>query len=183
MADPGENPVARSALDQRAEELYTELRAIAGAAMADQRGPHTLQPTALVHEAWLRLARLQRLDTGDRRAFLALAAKVMRHVLVDHARGKQRLKRGGQALMLTWDDRENALGGGVDPIDLVAFDAALERLNELDPRQVEIVEMRYLAGLSVEETAEVLQLSPTTVKRDAAMARAWVLRELAGDCP
>lgn len=170
---------SRDALDARVAELYAELRRIAAAALAGQRGLHTLQPTALVNEAWLRLARSPRIETGNRREFLGLAARAMRHILIDHARGKQRLKRGGEVLLLTWDPATTPAMAG-DPVDVLAFDAALDKLATLDPRQVEIVELRFLAGLSVEEVAEVLGLSTATVKRDAAMARAWILRELEG---
>jgi RNA polymerase sigma-70 factor, ECF subfamily len=167
----------RIQLDGRVAELYEELRSIARAALAGQIGQHTLQPTALVHEAWLRLSQLGGLRSEDRHQFLALAARAMRHVLVDHARGKQRLKRGGAALMLTWDP---ALAPAIadEPIDLIAFDAALKALDALAPRQVEIVELRFLAGLSVPEVASLLDLSTATIKREAAMARAWILREL-----
>jgi RNA polymerase sigma factor (TIGR02999 family) len=168
---------ARIQLDGQVAELYGELRKIARAALAGQIGQHTLQPTALVHEAWLRLSQLGSLRSEDRHQFLALAARTMRHVLVDHARGKQRLKRGGGALMLTWDPAV-VPAIAVEPIDLIAFDSALRKLDALAPRQVEIVELRFLAGLSVEEVAALLALSSATIKREAALARAWILREL-----
>jgi RNA polymerase sigma factor (TIGR02999 family) len=165
-------------LDRVADELYHELHRIAAAAMVGQSPAHTLQPTAIVHEAWLRLARARELDVSDRRRFLALAARVMRQVLVDHARGKQRQRRGGGAIGV--ELREEAIGGAAPPIvDLLALDQALSRLAALDPRQVEIFELRYLAGFDVEEVAQVLCVSPTTVKRETAMARAWLLAALA----
>lgn len=173
-SDPG---APRRSLDRIAEELYGELRRIAGAAMAGQPPGHTLQPTAIVHEAWLRLARAGELELADRQRFLALAARVMRQILVDHARAKRRGKRGGGAPRVELVE-EIAGSPALPVLDLLALDRALERLAELDRRQVEIFELRYLAGLSVEETAELLALSPTTVKRECAMARAWLLAAL-----
>jgi RNA polymerase sigma factor (TIGR02999 family) len=169
-------------LDRVAEELYAELRRIAGAAMAGQPAGHTLQPTAIVHEAWLRLARAGELDLADRKRFLALAARVMRQVLVDHARAKRRGKRGGGAPVV--ELKEELAGGREAPVlDLLALDQALGRLAELDARQVEIFELRYLAGLEVEEVAELVGLSATTVKRESAMARAWLLAALGTGAP
>ena len=163
-------------LDRLVDELYAELKKVAVGAVGGAGRERTLQPTALVHEAYLRLARAHALDLSDRRRFLALAAKVMRQVLVDHARGRGRQKRGGEALFVTLGDAMAA--DGAPAIDLLALDQALERLARVDPRQVEIVEMRYLAGLSVEEVAEALGVSPTTVKREAAMARAYLVGSL-----
>lgn len=156
------------------DDLYGELRKIAGAAMAGQSPAHTLQPTAIVHEAWLRLSRARDLDLSDRRRFLALAARVMRQILVDHARGKRRGKRGGDAILVELDERAVPVSDR-PMIDLLALDEALARLERLDTRGVEIFELRYLAGLEVEEIAEYLGLSPTTVKRETAAARAWLL--------
>lgn len=168
----GERP-----LDRIVDELYGELRRIAGAAMAGQQPGHTLQPTAIVNEAWLRLARAGELELSDRKRFLALAAKVMRQILVDHARTKGRTKRGGAAVAIPLPD-ELAGPESTPALDLVALDEALRRLAAVDPRQVEIVEMRYLVGLEVEEVAQLLGVSATTVKREAAMARAWLLAAL-----
>jgi len=162
-------------LDSLLPELYGELKKLAIAALGSGRA-QTLQPTALVHEAYLRLSNARRLEIGNRKQFYALAARVMRQVLVDHARAKGRRKRGGDALLVTLGDEVAAPGSPT--IDLLALDEALARLEQLDPRQVEIVEMRYLAGLSVEEVAGALGVSPTTVKREAAMARAFLLQQL-----
>jgi len=149
------------------------LRRLAAAALRRESRGHTLQPTALVNEAYLRLARSSGLQIVDRRQFLAIAARVMRQVLVEHARARQRIKRGGSPLRVTLGDDLAAAAPPV--VDLLALDQALERLARLSDQQVRIIELRYLAGLSVEEVAEVLAVSPTTVKRDTAMARAWLM--------
>jgi RNA polymerase sigma factor (TIGR02999 family) len=167
---------AAGELDRLVPELYGELKKLALHALAPGERGATLQPTALVAEAYLRLRRVHRLDVSNRKQFLALAGKVMRQVLVDYARGRGRAKRGGGAATVLLGDQ---LPERPQPLlDLLELEAALERLGRVDPRQVEIVELRYLAGLSVEETAETLGLSPTTVKREAAMARAYLLARL-----
>lgn len=166
-------------LDRLLPEVYGELRQLAGAVLRREGRHHTLQPTALVNEAYLRLARSAGLVLDDRRQFLAIAARVMRQVLVEHARARQRVKRGGDPLRVTLGD--DLVAAAPQVVDMVALDQALERLARLDEQQVRIVELRYLAGLSVEEVAEVLGVSPTTVKRDTAMARAWLIRELGGE--
>jgi RNA polymerase sigma factor (TIGR02999 family) len=163
-------------LEELTSELHRELRRLAAGAMRGERSDHTLQPTALVNEAYLRLANFPGLQIGERSRFLALAARVMRQVLVDHARGRRRDKRGGGALRVTLGDAQTP--DPATPYDLLALDEALERLARVSEQQVRIVELRYLAGLSVEEAAAVLDVSPTTVKRDAAMAKAWLYREL-----
>jgi RNA polymerase sigma factor (TIGR02999 family) len=168
-ADPPE-------LNRLLPEIYDELRRLAAAALRREWRSHTLQPTALVNEAYLRLARSPGLEILDRKQFLAITARVMRQVLVEHARSRQRAKRGGNPLRVTLGDD---LAAAEPPLfDLLALDQALERLGRLSDQQVRIIELRYLAGLSVEEVAEVLAVSPTTVKRDTAMAKAWLLREL-----
>jgi RNA polymerase sigma factor (TIGR02999 family) len=178
----GEDPPAAGAresgrreLDALVPEIYQELRRLAARAMSGEREGHTLQTTALVHEAYLELSRIHELSVGSRPRFLALAAEVMRRILVDHARARRAAKRGGGAVRVTLSD---ALAGAEASHDLLALDEALERLAERDAQLVRVVEMRFLAGMSVEETGEALGVSPTTVKRDAAMARAWLLREL-----
>lgn len=165
-------------LDRLLPEVYGELRRLAAAALRREQSGHTLQPTALVNEAYLRLARSPGLRITDRRQLLAIAARVMRQVLVEHARARLRIKRGGSPLRVTLG--EDLAAASPPVFDLLALDQALERLARLSDQQVRIVELRYLAGLSVEEVAEVLAVSPTTVKRDTAMARAWLIRELGG---
>jgi RNA polymerase sigma factor (TIGR02999 family) len=167
---------AVSDLDRAVPELYQELRRLAAQLMRNQRPGHILQPTALVHEAYLKLAGRPDIHCDDRKQFLALAARAMRQVLVDSARARASGKRGGDPVRIT-------LGGAVAGSDARAFDLvslgeALERLEKIDGRQVRIVELRYLAGMTVEEAADELSLSPTQVKREAAMARAWLIREL-----
>ena len=157
--------------------LYRELRGLAVSAMRSERGDHTLQPTALVHEAFLRLAD----DTSsieNRRHFFGIAATAMRRILVEHARARHAVKRGGHAPRVSIDDVAVAAPSILDPVDLEALDAALTHLAALDPRQARVVELRYFAGLTVDETADVLDASPRTVKRDWQMARAWLRREM-----
>jgi RNA polymerase sigma factor (TIGR02999 family) len=160
-------------------EIYEELRRLAQRAMSGERSGHTLQTTALVHEAYLRLAQAKGLDVGSRPQFLALAAQVMRRILVDHARARRSAKRGGGAFQITLS--EGVAETPASAFDLLLLDEALTRLASFDEQQVRIVEMRFLAGLTVDETADALRVSPTTVKRDAAMARAWLYRELSSD--
>jgi RNA polymerase sigma factor (TIGR02999 family) len=176
MSRSRESGPGRDRLDGLMPEIYEELRRLAQRAMSGERSGHTLQTTALVHEAYLRLAQVRDLDVASRPQFLALAARVMRRILVDHARARRSAKRGGAALRVTLSDA--IADGQADGFDVLALDEALERLGALDEKQVRIVELRFIAGLSVEETAEVLDSSPTTVKRESAMARAWLFREL-----
>ena len=163
-------------LNRLLPEIYDELRRLAERAMRGQPRDHTLQPTALVHEAYLKLAGSMANAPVDRTHLLATAARAMRQILVDHARGRLTDKRGGGAVSVTL----SLAGGSGEPsaFDLLAFDEALRRLESVDGQQVRIVELRYLMGLSVEETAAALGISPSTVKRDAAMAKAWLFREL-----
>jgi RNA polymerase sigma-70 factor (ECF subfamily) len=166
--------LSAEALDELLPLLYQDLRRVAAAAMRGERQGHTLQPTALVHEVYLRLAG-QDVRWRSRRGLLAVAGRVMRRVLVDHARAHHAAKRGGDAVRVTLVDD----AAGVQPdLDLLALDQALSALAELDPRQVEIVELRYFAGLTVAETAVTLGISEATVKREWAVSRAWLLRRL-----
>lgn len=175
-ADRGAPESGRDRLDHLMPEIYEELRRLAQKAMSGERSSHTLQTTALVHEAYLRLAQVEGLRVDSRPQFLALAARVMRRILVDHARARRSAKRGGTAFRVTLSDAiADSQGNG---FDVLALDEALNRLAALDEKQVRIVELRFIAGLSVEETAEVIAASPTTVKRESAMARAWLFREL-----
>lgn len=165
------------AADQLLPHVYDELRALAGSFWRQQRSDHTLQPTALVHEAYLRLVGSGLQNWTGRKHFFEVAAMAMRQLLVDHARRRSAEKRGGNLDRVTLDD-----SGAADDsrmiIDVVALDCALTRLQQLDARQSRIVELRFLAGLSVEDTAEVLGVSPRTVKLDWQMAKSWLRREL-----
>lgn len=157
--------------------LYRELRRLAEAAMRAERANHTLQPTALVHEAFLRLAG----DQGrfeSRTHFLGVAASAMRRVLVDHARGRNARKRGSGATLVTVDDLDELPQPATEEVDLVTLDEALTRLSALDARQGQIVELRFFGGLSVEETAAVVGVSERTIKREWQMSRAWLRREI-----
>jgi RNA polymerase sigma factor (TIGR02999 family) len=168
----------RAALDELMPLVYAELRKLAVSHLRRERGDHTLQPTALVHEAYLRLASVRDGGFDDRVHFFGAAANAMRRILVDHARGKKAQKRGGNAPLL---DLDAALQTGIDPrLDLVALDDALQRLAALSPAKEKVVELRYFGGLSVEETAQVLGIAPATVKRHWSFARVWLYRALAG---
>lgn len=169
------DPAAAAAL---VPVVYEELRRVAASALRRERADHTLQPTALVHEAFLRLADVPAAQWRDRGHFVAIAARVMRQVLVDHARGRNALKRGSAEVRVPLEGIDVPATGAAD-IDLVALDDALERLARLDERQARIVELRFFGGLTVEETAAVIGASERTVKRDWQMSRAWLKRELA----
>ena len=156
--------------------IYGELRKLAAHLMARERPGHTLQTTALVHEAYLRLVDQRRTDWKNRAYFYGAAASVMRRILVDHARAKHTAKRGGHPDWVPIEAEPAAWGG--QPDELIRLDSALTRLSQQSPRQVRIVELRFFAGLNVEETAEALAISPKTVKRDWSVARAWLHREL-----
>lgn len=171
--DSGDSSVAERLIPL----IYDELRVLAEQYMKRERPGHTLQPTALVHEAFLRLASGPDLRPESRCQFMAIAARAIRQVLIDHARGHGARKRGGDWQRITLDSR---IGGGppTDPIDLIALDAAMHRLAALSERQATIVELRFFGGLTVEEVADALDLSPRTVKGDWRVARAWLWREL-----
>jgi RNA polymerase sigma factor (TIGR02999 family) len=165
----------RSALDQLTVIVYDELRRLARHYMKKERPGHSLQTTALVNEAYTRLVDYKHMQWQDRAHFFAVAAQLMRRILVEHAR-RQNLKRGGDVQRVSLEEAA-VLGGGQDA-DLVALDDAMSALARIDPRKVQVVEMRFFGGLSVEETAEVLKVSTVTVKRDWRAARAWLYREL-----
>jgi RNA polymerase sigma-70 factor (ECF subfamily) len=171
----------REALDQLVPVVYGELRAIAARYLRGEWAGHTLQPTALVHEAYMRLVDQREVEWQNRAHFFGVAAQLMRRLLVDHARGRNRRKRGGGLLMVPLEENDVAGPAPDDGLDLVALDDALERLAALSPQQARVVELRYFGGLSIEETAEVLGVSTMTVKRGWAMARAWLHRELSGE--
>lgn len=155
--------------------VYDELRQLARGYLYRERSDHTLQSTALVHEAYLRLVD-QNVSWQGRAHFFGIAAQMMRRILVDHARKKNAAKRGDGICKVTLE--EEILGAGQRDVDVLALDEALTRLAKLDPQQSRIVELRFFAGLSIEETAEILKISPATIKRDWAMAKAWLFREM-----
>ncbi|MGZ8458045.1 MAG: sigma-70 family RNA polymerase sigma factor [Gemmatirosa sp.] len=157
--------------------VYAELRRQAQRALRREREGHTLQATALVHEAWLRLGVQHGARWESRTEFLAVAAQMMRRVLLDHARTRRALKRGGGAMAVTLGDGEYA-AAAPDAVDVLALDEALARLAVLDPRKARLVELRYFAGLSIPEAAAAMGISPATVGREWAVARMWLRREL-----
>ncbi len=159
------------------ELVYDDLRRLAGAYMQNERSDHTLQATALVHEAYMRLVDWKNVSWQNRAQFFSVAAEVMRKVLIDHARTRKAQKRGGHKLVL---DEAVSLPDHRQ-IDLIALDEALETLEKLDPRQAKIVELRFFGGLSIEETAYVLKVSESTVRREWTFAKAWFQRELSRD--
>jgi RNA polymerase sigma factor (TIGR02999 family) len=169
----------REALDELLAVVYGELRALAARYLGGEKPGQTLQPTALVHEAYLRLVGNDTIVWRNRAHFFSVAAKVMRHVLVDGARSKARDKRGGGALRVTLD--ESVAGASDRTLDLVRLDDALSALERVDPRKCRVVEMRYFAGLTIDEAAEALGVSAVTVTREWTLARAWLRRELEGE--
>lgn len=158
--------------------VYNELRQMAARKLRSERDDHTLCTTALVHEAWLELRKLNRIQWQNHAHFLAVAAQAMRRILIDYAVARSRQKRGGGQKLESLDDGDALAIAQSRGDDLVALDEALERLAAMNERQGRIVECRFYGGMSVEETAEALDLSPATVKRDWATARAWLNREL-----
>ena len=170
-----------SALEKLTPVVYEELRRLAHRYMGGERVGHTLQTTALVNEAYLRLIDGKQVDWQNRAHFFAISARLMRRILVDWARARQSQKRGDQPQQVTLDEALMLTRGRNE--DLVALDEALKSLTEVDPRKSQVVEMRFFGGLSVEETAEVLKVSPDTVLRDWRLAKLWLLRELSGETP
>ena len=169
-----------SAKDALLPAVYEELRRQARRAMRREGAGHTLQPTALVHEAYMRLVDQRRAAWESRTQFFAVAAQVMRRVLVDHARTRRRTKRGGGATHVTLtDDAEHAAMHDPSGVDVLALDDALTRFADVDPHKARLVELRYFAGLTIPETAAALGISPATVGREWAVARAWLRLELA----
>lgn len=168
-----------AALERLTPIVYGELHRLAGRYMKGERTGHSLQTTALVNEAYVRLVDYKRMEWQNRAHFFAVSAQLMRRILVEHAR-HHNLKRGGNVTHVSLDEA-SMVGGddGTDP-DLVALDDAMNALALIDPRKVQVVEMRFFGGLSVEETAEVLKISTITVKRDWRAAKTWLYRELTG---
>jgi RNA polymerase sigma factor (TIGR02999 family) len=168
-----------SAGEQLLPAVYAELHRQAARAMRREAGEHTLQATALVHEAYLRLVDQRRVEWRNRAQFFGVAAQTMRRILVDHARGQNAAKRGGGMQQITFSDADQPASADSDSnVDILALHDALDQLAVLDPDQAKLVELRYFGGLNIEETAEALGVSPATVKREWAVARAWLRREL-----
>ncbi len=180
-SSPPDGPAAEHALDALLPAVYAELHRQAARALRREAAGHTLGATALVHEAYLRLAGEGHAAWQNRAHFVGIAAHLMRQVLVDHARARQAAKRGGGALCVSLDHAAGVTPAGEDAAaDVLALHEALERLAAFDPAQARLVELRYFGGLTVEETADALGVSPSTVKREWAVVRAWLRRELRG---
>jgi RNA polymerase sigma factor (TIGR02999 family) len=167
----------QAAFDRLLPLVYDELRRLASAYMRRERPDHVLQTTALVHEAYLRLVDVPNVNYETRMHFFAVAAQVMRHILVDHARGRRRAKRGQGMPALTLNDVAILSDDRVE--EVIAVNSALEKLTELDARKGRVFELRYFGGMSVAEAATVLNVSPVTVARDWRLAKAWLRREIA----
>ena len=167
----------QQALEQLTPMVYDELRRMARTYLHNERSDHTLQATALVHEAYLRLIDQHTVDWQNRAHFFGIASQMMRRILVNHALAKTAEKRGGDNQKLSLN--ETIEFGQQTEIDLLALDEALQELEDLDPQQTRIVELRFFGGLSIEETAAALRISPATVKRDWSTARLWLRRQLA----
>ncbi|HXR99135.1 MAG TPA: sigma-70 family RNA polymerase sigma factor [Pyrinomonadaceae bacterium] len=166
-------------LDKMMPAIYDELRRQAARYLRQERPGHTLQTTALIHEAYVRLVDQRNVQWQNRAHFFGIAAQMMRRILVDHARTKKRAKRGGSGIRVSLADANVAVAS--QDLDVVAVDEALNRLAEIDEQQSRVVELRFFSGLTVEETAAVMGISPATVKRDWSMAKAWLHRELSGE--
>lgn len=169
----------RAALDELTPAVYDELRRLARGQLKGERAGHTLDPTALVHEAFLRLGDYDQISWQDRAHFFSIASMTMRRVLVDYARRRRAAKRGGSAVAVTLAESRTP-GDSVD-VDLIALDEALSQLGQQDPRQCRVVEMRYFGGLTHEEIAEMLGVSLATVNRDWRVAKLWLRRALTDD--
>lgn len=172
MPNTSSPPIPKEAV----ESVYAELRRLAAYYLRRERSGHTLQPTALVHEAYLRLAQQRDVKWHNRKQFLGVAAPLMRRILVDHCRARRAAKRGGIADRVSID--HEILPVVQRAADVVSLDEALNALAERDSQQARIVELRFFAGLTIEDTAEVVGISPSTVKREWAIAKAWLAREL-----
>lgn len=170
------------ALDRLIPLVYDELRALAEGYLRRERPDHTLQATAVLHEAYLRLVEKTHPSWEGRVHFFAVAAQVMRRILVDHARERRAVKRGGEAVKVSLDADPAAASSvsGLDRVDLLDLDTALDRLSALDARKGRVIELRYFGGLTEAEAARVLAVSPATVRLDLRLARAWLLTELGG---
>jgi RNA polymerase sigma factor (TIGR02999 family) len=167
----------RAALDDLLPLVYDELRRVAQARLRNEAPGHTIQPTALVHEVYVRLADLDRLSLTDRAHFFAVAARLMRQILVDHARRKRADKRGGGDTLIALDDAPVAAAPRA--VDLLDLDRALDELTALDERLAQVVELKFFVGLTIQEAADVLRVSHATLEREWATAKAWLYRRLA----
>jgi RNA polymerase sigma-70 factor (ECF subfamily) len=175
----GTGETDRASAEELLPYVYDELRMLARRYLSRERPGHTLQPTALVHEAYIKLVDQSKMDWQGRTHFFAVGAKVMRHLLIDHARGKGRAKRGGDRQKVSLADGLTPFGGReLDAEDLLALNEGLDRLAALDARQARVVELRFFGGLTVPEVALILDVSQRTVEGDWAHARAWLKREL-----
>ncbi|HEV2665074.1 MAG TPA: sigma-70 family RNA polymerase sigma factor [Blastocatellia bacterium] len=166
----------QAALDELASQVYSELRRLARYYLSQERPGHTMQPSDLVQEAYLRLVDEKEIDWQNRAHFFGVAAMRMRHILVEHARGRQAAKRGGGEYRMSLCEADRLTENR--DVNLLALDDALQKLEALDPQKARIVELRYFSGLTIEQTAEALRISPATVKRDWSMARAWLRSEI-----
>jgi RNA polymerase sigma factor (TIGR02999 family) len=169
----------RAALDALTSIVYAELHKIAGGYLRRERNDHTLQPTALVNEAWMRLAKQDQSSFGNRKQFFALAAQIMRQILVDHARGLNAEKRGGGAPKASLEEAVTL--GIAGPGEFLILDDALTQLAGFSPRKAQIIEMRYFGGLNVEEMAEVLGVSIATISREQRTAEAWLSQQMSAE--
>lgn len=167
----------KQALDKLVGLVYNQLHQIARRRLSSERQDHTLQPTALINEAYMRLAKWQSFDWQNRAHFLAVTAEIMRNILVDYARKNLADKRGGDRYKISLTQMSDNAQKEKD-LDLVALDDALKALSEIDPLQSKIIELRYFAGLSIEEVAETLNISPSTVSREWKLAKLWLMRKL-----
>src|SRR5580658_8478222 len=166
----------RAALEELTPRVYEELRRIAGHYMQNERPGRSMQTTALVHEAYLKLIDVTTVDWRHRAHFFAVSSQIMRRILLDRARRRTAAKRGGKSPRINMDEVPDVLSGRAS--EVIALDDALNMLAEFDPRKARVIELRFFGGLSVEETAEVLGISPDTVMRDWRLARAWLLKEM-----
>jgi RNA polymerase sigma factor (TIGR02999 family) len=173
----------QAALDQLLPLVYSELRRLASAYLRRERSNHTLQSTALVHEAFMRMVHQQDVQWKNRAHFFAIASQMIRRILVDYARSQHAEKRGSGAVKLALDEAMAVPQAPATDVDLLGLNDALDRLAALDERQSRIVELRFFAGLSIEETAEVMSLSPASIKREWQTARAWLFREMTRNSP
>ena len=176
MCDPHDNPPPQTPQPEWVNLVYDELRAMAAALLRQERPDHTLQPTALVNEAWLKLCHAPGQGWNDRHHFLAVAARAMRQILVDHARGRGRQKRGGGWLRVTLAETPSPSPLGT--VDIIALDEAMTELEAFDTRKSQVVELRFFAGLTNAEVAEVIGVAPKTSEADWYMARAWLRKRL-----